>query len=235
MLKKKIRKLEEALSDSYKNEEVRKNEYYEVQLQREISKRKQIESQFAKEADEIQAKVDILEQNMKIKTIAEETLTKLMKESQEFITLDKDCKRTIRQAYGERIISLISIYENKIVKLVEDTKKSSRKLEKILEMVLPSEDKSRTLRFINDNDFESAACILKNNRNNANLRVPRASDLPQSPKPKELPRKAYSKSITPVRTHSSLSKPASIPERKPINEFLIFLQCQASVIEDILK
>ena len=131
--------------------------------------------------------------------------------------------------------------------------KHSGELEKFLALVLPAEDKSRTLKFIKNDDYESAAWIVKNLRNSIDTRtkkssesprfleVPRASEmlpssLPKSKsKSKDIPRKAYSRSITPTRTTSIAQKQIISSEISPIPDMIIYLQCQASVIEGFLE
>lgn len=212
-----------------------KQEFFEVQLQREISKRKQIEKEFAKEADEIQSKVTILEEQMKLRTIAEEILGKILKKGADGIVLDNECKEMVRKAYGERVYALINFLEKSTGKITRDLERSKKDLDSVLQLVLPSEDKARTLRFIYDGDYESAAVILKNIRNTVAAKLPRNSDL-LSPKSTEKSpqRRAATRSNTPVRSISHTPKP-SVAIPPPNNDYLIFLQCQASILEDMLS
>ena len=142
--------------------------------------------------------------------------------------IDKELKTIIKKAYGDRVLGLINVYE-KTVQNLENEKNFN--INRLLSLVLPNEDKNRVIKFINDGDFESAACVVKNLRNIVNLKVPRKLEVSVSPKSQ----KSFSRPGSPIQIVSlGDNKKTKQNDRINTNDFINFLQCQGSIIENLL-
>jgi hypothetical protein len=224
----------ELQSPIHKKIETQINKTIENRLQKEIQKRLEIEEKFSREADEIQAKVTMLEEQLKLKILAESILARILA-SGEIDSIDNDTKKVIRQAYGENIYKLLIMYEKRIHQHLKNAKISSLNLENLLNLALSSEDKARTLRFINESDYESAACILKNTKNS--LKAPplvsgRIQDSYKSPGSKSPGR--LSPKASQISPREKTSPRTSDLEKSSESFFISYMQVQASVVEELL-
>lgn len=192
-------------------------------------------------AEQIYARISILESYAKAKTQAEEILSKLVKTSP--LSLDKESKLILSQVYGENLLGALEGYEKKL-KSTGKEPRSGEVLDKLFDMVLPTEDKARTLRFIKEGDLESAACILKNQRADFGRKSLGKTDMGKTePGPfLEVPRmkarssasKGSFRSRTPTGSCMQNFDLEEKAGKKASADLIVYLQCQASALEDFL-
>lgn len=119
-------------------------------IKAEIQKRVEIEKQFAKEADQIQVKVSILEEQMKLRVISDEIIEKFLNSFRGSERIGKDGKKVIRKGHGEKVYELINFYERIIKKMWIDLQVFSDFIDKLLRMLFGSDFKEK-ISFIENN------------------------------------------------------------------------------------
>lgn len=84
-------------------------------------------------------------------------LIKGLSMNEEIGKINEAGKDLLKKTYGKYFLRIVEKYQNSI----KDSKSPSH-LENLLEYLLIERDKNRVLRFINEGDLESAACVIKN-------------------------------------------------------------------------
>lgn len=125
------------------SQDVQKLELYERMIKAEIQKRVEIEKQFAREADQIQVKVSILEEQMKLRAISDEIIEKFLNSFRGYERIGKDGKKVIRRGHGEKVYELIVFYERIMKKMWGDLQIFSDFIDKLLKILFGSELKEK--------------------------------------------------------------------------------------------
>jgi hypothetical protein len=165
--------------------------------------------------------------------------------------LDKGKKNLIKEGFGDKVASLIDYYEQNLAGFKSKAKETKpERIESLLDLILPPEDKTRALNFMKNGDLESAAWVLSTSRKDFHNRAESASKFPANqltvPKERRSLRSHTNtyRSLTPNKSiRSSLPKEVKEKDSDDFQEkylkmsdedLIVFLQCQANGLEELL-
>lgn len=130
---------------------MKKLELYEKMIKAEIQKRVEIEKHFAREADQIQIKVSILEEQMKLRSISDEIIERFLNSFRVNERIGKDGKRVIRKGHGEKVYDLIIFYERLIKRLTNDLASYSNFIDRLLSLLMTADLKEKLVSLEHSN------------------------------------------------------------------------------------
>ena len=227
-----------------------------------------IENSAVDPGEKRKAKFDLIEQQLASRQEAEKVLAEylkgkmyeaLSKDPLNPCILDNGKKSVIKQGLGDKVANLIEYYENNLAGLKNKAKEvKADHLESLLDLVLPPEDKTRTLNFVKSGDLTSAAWVLNNQRNLPHNRTESASKFSTGnlnvPKERRSLRSNTYRSLTPNKSNVSnfakeMGEGKDVKHGKDFKDsdefkekylkvtnedLIVFLQCQANGLEELL-